>query len=176
MASVQLGDQRKGGNTPYAQRLTADTISATPPPKFPYAENLVYRVGWRMVTAGQANLKLTSAANNGWQLNLDLVSSGLVNQLYRVLDTYKLSTNEKFCASSVNLDAQEGKHHNLTNIAFDNDNHKLVDTTKDLIGNESKKTELTIPPCTYDIAGALMTLHWGIPMRPRTSLQDYLGE
>jgi len=134
------------------------TISATPPLKFPYSESLVYRVGWRMVTAGQANLKLTPTASNGWQLNLDLASSGLVNQLYRVLDSYKLSTNEKFCASSVNLDAQEGKHHNVTNISFDNDNHKLVDTTKDLIGNESKKTELTIPPCTYDIAGALMTL------------------
>jgi hypothetical protein len=111
-----------------------------------------------MVTAGQANLKLTPAENSGWQFNLDLASSGFVNQLYRVVDNYKLSTNDKFCANSVSLDAQEGKHHVITTTAFDNGNHKLISTAKDLVGNETKKSELDIPPCTYDIAGALMVL------------------
>jgi hypothetical protein len=132
--------------------------SAAGPPKFPYAEHLVYRVAWRMVTAGQADLKLTGAENNGWQLNLDLASSGFVNQLYRVLDNYKLSMSDKFCASSVTLDAQEGKHHAVTAVVFDNENHKLTATVRDLTANESHKTELPISPCTYDIAGALITL------------------
>jgi len=134
------------------------SAGAAPPLKFPYAETLLYRVGWRMVTAGQATLKFTPAANNAWQLNLDLVSLGLVNQLYRVLDNYKLSTNERFCAVAVNLDAQEGKHHTATSIVFDNENHKLVSTVKDFVANDTHKTELAIPPCTYDIAGALLTL------------------
>src|ERR1700735_4864593 len=82
---ILLGAGRRG--------VPQTTIGAAPPLKFPYAESLVYRVGWRMVTAGQAILKLPPTANNGWQLNLDLNSSGLVNQLYRVLDNYKLSTN-----------------------------------------------------------------------------------
>jgi Protein of unknown function (DUF3108) len=111
-----------------------------------------------MVTAGQATLKLTPAANNGWLLNMDLASSGLVNQLYRVVDNYKLSTNEKFCGASVSLDAQEGKHHVVTTMAFDNENHKLVATMKDTVANKNETTELAIPPCTYDITGALMTL------------------
>lgn len=141
-----------------AQPQVPQSTVITPTPKFPYAESLVYRVGWRMVTAGQATLKLTPTANNGWQFNLDLASSGLVNQLYRVQDSYRLSTNERLCASSVNLDAQEGKHHNVTAIGFDNEHHKMLATVKDMVGSENKKVELDIPPCTYDIAGALMSL------------------
>ena len=64
------------------------TIGAAP--RFPYAEKLVYRVGWRMVTAGEANLKLTQWTTTAWQLDLQVASSGFVNQLYRVLDSYKL--------------------------------------------------------------------------------------
>ncbi len=135
-----------------------NVIAAAPPVKFPYAESLSYRVAWRVVTAGQARLKLTPAANNGWQLNVELASSGFVNQLYRVLDNYKLLTNERFCAASVNLDAQEGKHHVVTSLVFENDNHKLLANIRDLVANKTDKTELTIPPCTFDITGALMTL------------------
>ena len=58
----------------------------------------------------------------------------------------------------MNLDAQEGKHHSLTALAFDNEKHKLAATSKDLIANTTHKAELDIPPCTYDIAGALMML------------------
>jgi uncharacterized protein DUF3108 len=132
--------------------------SGVPPLKFPYAESLEYRVGWRMVTAGAVKLRLTQTATNGWQLNLDLASEGFVNQLYHVLDSYKLSTNDKFCASSVDLDAQEGKHHSITTMAFDSEKHKLLASSKDIAANVTHKTELDIPPCTYEIAGAMMTL------------------
>jgi len=134
------------------------TIAAATPAKFPYSEKLVYRVGWRMVTAGEADLKLTATGNDGWQLDLQVASSGFVNQLYRVMDSYKLSTGEKFCAASVNLDAQEGKHHTSSALVFDNQAHKLHATIKDLAGNENRKNDFDIPPCTYDITGALMTL------------------
>jgi hypothetical protein len=134
------------------------TISAEPPLKFPYAEGLQYRVGWRMVTAGEAKLRLTRTASDGWQLNLDLASLGFVNQLYHVLDSYKLSTNERFCALNVNLDAQEGKHHSITTMTFDSDRHKLLAISKEITTNVTHKTELDIPSCTYDIAGAMMTV------------------
>lgn len=134
------------------------TIGTATPPKFPYAERLVYKVGWRMITAGEADLKLTQGENNGWQFDLQIASSGIVNQLYRVQDSYKLSTNDKFCGTSVHLDAQEGKHHMDTAMVFDNQDHKMHATVKDLVGTENKKTDFDIAPCTYDIAGALMTL------------------
>ena len=132
--------------------------AANDPPKFPYAEGLAYRVGWRMITAGNASLRLNSPSADAWQLNMDLASAGFVNQLYHVSDSYKLATNGKFCGLSVNLDAQEGKHHSLTALAFDNEKHKLTATGKDLLVNTTHKAELDLPPCAYDIVGALMTL------------------
>jgi hypothetical protein len=138
--------------------LTSLAAAQTAPAKFPYAEKLVYKVGWRMVTAGEADLKLAPSDNNGWQLDLQMTSLGLVNQLYRVLDNYKLLTNDKFCGVSANLDALESKHHTITTLVFDNQEHKVHLTTKDLVGTENKKSDVDIPPCVYDIAGALMTL------------------
>ncbi len=111
-----------------------------------------------MVTAGQADLKLTRPDAGSWHLDLEINSIGLVNQLYHVLDSYKLATTDKFCGMNINYDAQEGKHHTLNSITFDNQNHKVAAKTKDLAGKENLSNELDIPPCTYDIAGALMTL------------------
>ncbi len=140
--------------------MPQNTISAANTQlKFPYAENLVYHITWRMVTAGQAAIKLTpTATKSGWDLNLDLQSLGLVNQLYRVQDSYKLSMNERFCGSTLNYEAQEGSHHTVTTMAFDSDRHKLTVTAKDMVANATHNSEFDIPPCTYDIAGALLTL------------------
>jgi hypothetical protein len=140
-----------------------------PPAKFPYAEALVYRVGWRMITAGSASLRLTPPAQERWQLNLDLGSAGFVNQLYHVSDHYRLSTNGKFCAQSVDLDAQEGKRHSITTMVFDNEKHKLSEINKDLIANATHKVELDIPDCTFDIIGALMALR-AAPLEPGMKL------
>jgi hypothetical protein len=117
-------------------------------PQGPVPEKLTYRIEWRLVTAGTANLEFQRAANNGWTIDLNLESAGLVTRLYRVLDKYKVVSNDQFCASSVDLDAQEGKRHTLTHVTFDNTRHK----------NTTKQKELDIPACTHEIAGALATL------------------
>lgn len=135
-----------------------NVIAAEAPLKFPYPESLIYHVTWRLITAGQAVLRFTPGANNGWQMSLNLTTSGLVNQLYHVLDNYKLSTTDKFCATNVDFDAQEGKRRATTLIGFDYDKRKLEATSKDLVANTTHTTELDIQPCTYEIAGALMTL------------------
>ena len=124
----------------------------------PSAQKLTYRIEWRLVTAGTANLDFQPAANNGWEIDLDLESAGLVNRLYRVLDKYKVLSSGQFCASSVDLDAQEGKRHMITHVAFDNTRHKVDYTERDLIKNTTKKKDLDIPPCTHEIAGALAAL------------------
>ena len=86
--------------------------------RFPYPEKLSYRVEWRLVTAGTATAQLSRPSPDQWQLDLDLESAGMVNRLYRVLDRYKVISNDRFCASTVVLDAQEGNRHRLTRLTF----------------------------------------------------------
>lgn len=122
--------------------------------QFPYAEKLTYRVEWRSVTAGNATLLLTRQAQN-WQTNLKLESAGFVSKLFRVLDTYKVASNNKFCGGHSDLDAQEGKRHLITTVDFDAQRHKLVFNEKDLVKNTVDRHELEMPACTYEITGAL---------------------
>ncbi|MGI9075275.1 MAG: DUF3108 domain-containing protein [Bryobacteraceae bacterium] len=131
------------------------------PPKgsrFPYPEKLSYRIEWRLGTAGTATVQLSRASLDHWQLELDLESAGMVNRLYRVLDKYKVISNDHFCPSTSVLDAQEGKRHRLTRLTFENLRHKVVYEERDLINNRTSKRVLDVSPCTRDIAGALAAL------------------
>lgn len=126
--------------------------------QFPYPSKLTYQVIWRMLTAGEAIIQLRPASSGGWDISLNLSSAGLVSRLYRVLDTYKASVNDHFCGESSVLDGQEGKKHTLTRLTFDNSHHTVSYREQDLIAKTSQAKELTIPPCTYEITGALASL------------------
>jgi hypothetical protein len=123
----------------------------------PKPEKLVYRIEWRMVTAGEATLDLTREQQN-WQINLKLESAGLVSRLFRVEDQYKVIANDRFCAINSNFEAQEGKRHAVTVQQFDNLRHKLVVDERDLEKKTSQHNEVDIPACTYEIIGALAAL------------------
>ena len=119
---------------------------------------LSYRIEWRLVIAGTANLAFTHPGGKGWQIDLDIESAGLVTRLYRVLDKYKVLSNDRFCPATVDLDAQEGKRHTITHLTFDESRHKVSYDERDLVKNASAKRELDVPPCTHEIAGALAAL------------------
>jgi hypothetical protein len=123
----------------------------------PAPENLSYRIEWRMVTAGEAKLEFSRSQPN-WMINLKLESAGLVSRLFRVEDSYKVTSNEKFCAINTTFDAQEGKRHTLSLQQFDNSRHKLNFDERDLVKNTSERHEMDIAPCTYEILGALAAL------------------
>ena len=125
---------------------------------FPCPEKLSYRIEWRMMTAGTATVEMTHITRGDWETKLNLESAGLVTRLYKVLDSYKVTSSEKFCASSAFLDAQEGKRHTITRLTFENARRKVAYDEQDLLKNASVKKELDIAPCTYDIAGALQVL------------------
>ncbi|MBV9763804.1 MAG: DUF3108 domain-containing protein [Acidobacteriaceae bacterium] len=125
---------------------------------FPFPEKLTYRVEWRLITAGLATIKLSHDTPDDWEFNLNVESSGLVTRLYRVLDTYRVVGNQKFCAATSMLDAQEGKRHTVTRMTFENTRHKVTYDEHDLLKNLNVKRELDIAPCTYEIAGALAAL------------------
>ena len=125
---------------------------------FPYPEKLTYRVEWRLVTAGSAIVELQHAASNGWQTNLNLESVGWVTRFYKVLDSYKMISTDKFCGANSTLDAQEGKRHSITQLSFDNNRHKLESDNHDLLKNNDTKKTLDIAPCTHDVMGSLEVL------------------
>ena len=128
------------------------------PSKFPFAETATYRIEWRMMTAGSAFLQLSPGANQGWHLQLDLKSTGLVDRMYQVSDTYKLFANERFCGINSELAGNEGKKRFSIRMDFDNARHKLFYTEADLVKNTTRKNEIDISPCTYDVMGALSML------------------
>lgn len=127
-------------------------------PKFPYPEKLTYRVEWRLVAAGTATVQQRHGNAQGWTIDLNLESAGLVSRLYRVLDTYKVVTDDRFCGNNAYLDAQEGKKHITTRLMFDNSRHKVSYDERDVTKNTSQHKELDSQPCTYDIIGALAAL------------------
>jgi len=129
-----------------------------PSAKYPFPEKLSYRVEWRLITAGNVTVQLSHANAGDWQLNMNLESAGVVTRLYKVEDRYKVITNQKFCAVKSDLDAEEGKRHKIQSLSFDIPHNKVQYADHDLLKNTSENKTLDVPPCTYEIAGALSSL------------------
>jgi hypothetical protein len=125
---------------------------------FPLPEKLEYRIEWRLITAGIATVRLSRAPGNLWETNLKIESAGFVTKLYRVLDTYRALTNDRFCGVNTTLDAQEGKRHKYTILSFDNGRRKVQYEERDLLKNKSTNKTLEVPPCTHEIIGSLSAL------------------
>lgn len=126
--------------------------------RFPCPEKLSYRIEWRLLAAGTATVEMSRGTPADWETSLHLESAGFITRLYKVLDTYKATSNDEFCAASSVLDAEEGKRHTVTRLTFENTRHKLDYDERDLLKNSTVRKELDIPPCTYEIAGALEAL------------------
>lgn len=128
------------------------------PAKFPYPEKASYRIEWRLMVAGTATLQLSHGDKQNWKLQLDLASAGFVDRLYQISDSYKLTTNDRFCGVNSLLEGHEGKRRFATRMDFDNARHKLFLAENDLVNNTTAKAETDIAPCTYEVMGALSTL------------------
>lgn len=125
----------------------------------PHAEKLSYRVEWRLVRAGTAVLDLKPE-----QARLKLDSAGLVSALFKVDDTYTVRFDPPYCATSSLLDAQEGKRHRETSIAFDRAQNRATFVLRDVLKNAVLRTEHTeIPDCVHDIVGAILALRASPP-------------
>lgn len=147
-------------------------VAQAPPPNthFPYPEKLTYLVEWRLINAGTATVQLArDNPTKGWDLNVHIESAGLVSRLYRVVDSYKVATTDRFCAVNASLEAQEGKKHALSRFTVDSARKKVVYEEHELVKNTSEKKELDVPPCTYEITGALAALR-GLNLEPGRSV------
>lgn len=133
------------------------SASASDAGDFPFPEKLTYRVEWRLITAGTATLDLTSTPDQRWHNKLRIESAGVLSRLYRVIDTYEVISDPKFCLVSSELDAQENKRHVIARTWFEKAGN-LQYEEKDLVKNSAVQKNLSVPSCTREIAGALASL------------------
>lgn len=126
--------------------------------RFPYPEKLSFHIEWHSITAGFATVEMSRTNPDDWETNLHLESTGMATRLYKVLDTYKVTSNDRFCAANSVLDSQEGKRHKVTRLSFENTAHKVNYEEQDLLKNSRVRREIEIAPCTHEIAGALEAL------------------
>jgi hypothetical protein len=121
-------------------------------------EKLTFLIEWHGVDAGTAVIQRTKIPQDDWQFNLDLESAGLVTRLYRVSDHYKMISTAHFCAASTFLDAQEGKRHRQSQMAFHAAQRQMDYQDHDLVRNTTTRKQLNVDACTHDVVGALATL------------------
>ena len=77
-----------------------------------------YGIEWRLVRAGSARMTWTPDSPWAFQADLHIESAGMVSKLYRVNDDYRVLMKDQFCASTVNIHAEEGKRRRETNVTF----------------------------------------------------------
>ena len=117
-------------------------------------ETLTYTIEWRLITAGSAKIE-----NTGSHLTMHLESAGLVSKLYKVDDTYNVNYDPGYCATSLHLDATEGRRKRDTRVTFERNRKKADYLERDMLSNSVvKQTQIDVPSCVHDIAGALISL------------------
>ena len=125
-------------------------------------ETLHYSVEWRLIEAGRARLSWTptkTGGESGWQVDLQLESTGLVSKLYKVEDHYRVMLTESLCATSSLLKANEGRRQRETKVTYDRVNKKAYYLEWDLIKDAAvRQNEVAIPDCVHDVVGALAAL------------------
>src|SRR5690349_17468766 len=103
---------------------------------FPSAETLHYGIEWRLITAGQAQLRIQPARNSGrpqWEAKVHIESAGLVSKLYKLDDNYAVLLENQFCATSSSMDAFEGKKHHATKVTYDSARGRATYVERDLL-------------------------------------------
>lgn len=150
-----------------AQSVISPTLQQSKPtgssaPTLPHTETLSYNIEWRLIDAGTASLTQEQNASNGkpgWEIKLHLESSGLVSKLYRLDDQYHAEMDDRFCASSTDLNAIERSRHHETKVDYDHVRGKANYVERDLLKNTIVKSgETDIPACVSDTIGGLLKL------------------
>jgi hypothetical protein len=134
---------------------------------------LHYGVEWRMIRAGTARLTW-SPRGESFQGDLHIESAGLVSKLYRVKDDYRVEMTKELCATSVVIDAQEGKRHRETKITFGAGKANYLE--KDLLkDNVVLAKELETPSCVHEYIGALNKVR-GMKVDPGQSVEVLMSD
>lgn len=127
----------------------------------PEHEVLSFTAEWRFIHAGNARLTWApskSGGEGGWSALLHLESAGLVSRLMKVDNEYSTLMNERLCAVSSLLKANEGSRRRETSVTYDSARKKAAYVERDLVKNTTVKQEIDIHTCSHDVIGALYSL------------------
>ncbi len=136
------------------------SFQSNPPAPHPPGEALTYSVEWRLITAGTAKLVWTPPRDeHPAQARLHLESTGLVSKLFKVIDDYTVQMQDGFCATSVHMQANEGRRHREARVTFDHAARKASYLERDVTKNSVvERKEIDIPACVHDAVSGLYRL------------------
>jgi len=152
----------------------AAVLSAVPGANALEPLTLHYTVSWRLMHAGDVELRLDGApegTNPTWEAVLALKSVGFVSSLYRVDNQYNVSFDDGFCAdSSLFLVAERAKRRRIE-VAYQQPpgsaSYRELDLRNDEIVNEKS---IDVPPCVHDELAALSLLRT-MSLEPGASIE-----
>ena len=143
----------------------AAAAAQTPPAA---AESFYFGAEWRFVRAGDVQLAWAPGAR---QMDMKLRTVGLVAALFKVDDTYRSTYDAGLCATSLSLEAREGRRSRDTKVTFDRAQLRSHYLEKDsLSGATVAAKEMDIPSCVHDVPGGLDRLRQLLP-QPGTSIE-----
>jgi hypothetical protein len=121
---------------------------------------LRYSAEWRLVQAGEINLKwspATTGASSG-TAQMHVETSGLVARLYKVSNDYQVRMNEGYCAEESRMQIREGNRQRETTAKYLPAERKATYTERDLTKATTTEKSVEIPGCVHDVVGGLMSL------------------
>lgn len=117
-------------------------------------ETLTYGAEWRFLRSGEVTLSF-----NPGRTQLNLKSVGLVSTLLPVDDRYTAEYVDGFCATTLLLDAREGRKHRETRVTYDGAGRRVMMVERDLKnGKVLAQKDMEIPFCVHEVTGALQRL------------------
>jgi Protein of unknown function (DUF3108) len=151
----------------------------SPQAQFPSQETLSYDIEWRLINAGNAQLRLEPEKSGDkvlWKSILHIESSGMVAKLYKLNDHYTAQMEGQFCTTSTDLEAIERTRHRETKVVYDHSRGKASYVERDLLKNAvSKTSEVDIPACVSDVIGGIYKLR-SLKLAPGQSVQIALSD
>jgi len=144
-------------------------------PRLPFSagEKLRYKVSWRLLPAGNAELKLTEdrSAPGRWRVEGKAASVGTVSNIYKVEDEYQSSfRNPLLCSNGLRKTIHEGGRHRDVKLEFDARRGIARVEEKDLeTGAMVRAEQFAAPACVHDILSAL----YYVRTRPLTVGQSF---
>ncbi len=127
----------------------------------PSHEILNYKIEWRLITAGKAQLEWLAHGGTrpGARIHLNVQSVGLVSTLFKVEDEYTGLVDQNGCSQSVQMTTREGNRLRETRITFDGEAKRAFYLERDRVKNVTlQQREIDIPPCVHDVIAGLFAL------------------